>query len=211
VVEQGSAVSRQINGQVPDNPVGERRDKQGLRLMDVELGRVQADHLQPGFTLVVKHNALFTALIDRLPYPCFAVVRNPLAVLASWNSVNLPVHHGRIPAAEKYDPALQRQLQAIDDRLQRQLRILEWFQTRFRLWIPAENILRYETFVGDPCSITHALGLANPVSSPRDSRNRTYDPEILTRVFTLLMQSDRDIWQFYTPADIAALYTAALP
>ena len=61
---------------------------------------VRDRHLTPGFDLVVKHNALFTALLPDLlsAFPVYGIVRNPLAVLASWNAVNLPVKQGRIPA-----------------------------------------------------------------------------------------------------------------
>ena len=52
--------------------------------------------------LVTKQPAMFSALlpslVDRFPY--YTIVRNPLFVLASWNSVVLNVHDGRSPGAE---------------------------------------------------------------------------------------------------------------
>ena len=48
--------------------------------------------LSPRFDLVVKHPALFTALAEplRKRFRLVAIVRDPLAVLASWHSVDVP-------------------------------------------------------------------------------------------------------------------------
>jgi len=73
------------------------------------------------FDSLIKHPALFTALAQPLAriFPLFAVVRHPLAALASWQSVKLPVNEGRMPVAEAFSPELRKNLAGISDCLGR--------------------------------------------------------------------------------------------
>jgi hypothetical protein len=149
LLHDGSAPSKQRDGQVPDNPFG-ARDDHGERQQQVSIGRLQLPALpRPDFTLVVKHNAAFAALLPQLAarFETLAIVRHPLAVLASWNSVALPVRDGRVPAGERLDPALAQRLDATSDRTARQLLVLDWFFARFAHALPRERVLRYEDIV----------------------------------------------------------------
>jgi len=206
VLGRGVAMSRHQNGVVPDNPVGQVLSERGLRAMTVELGQIEAKGLDQDFTLVVKQNALFTALLPVLPFTCYAVVRNPLAVLASWNQVDLPVQRGRIPAGERYDSELLLRLEGEADRLERQLIILEWFFQRFAADVPATHILRYETFVADPACVPKVMALPCGSASVRESRNASYDIDLVRVVYERLMSSDRQLWQFYSRAAVAELF-----
>lgn len=206
VLKEGVAPARQKNGVIPENPVGDSVDASGLRQVDVNLGEIVVDDLDTNFTLVVKHNALFTALLPSLTYPCFAVIRNPLSVLASWNSVNLPVNQGRLPAGERYDSNLSLRLDSLTDRVSRQLTILEWFLTRFSQYTPTKNILRYETFINEPSSVSFSMGLSAGVIKQYQSRNTSYSNQLLENLYYRLLTTDADIWQYYTKDDVAQLY-----
>lgn len=144
-----TAPSKQVDGAVPDNPFSSTIAN-GRRALLASPGMIR---VQPpparGFTLVVKHNAAFTALLPELSsrLRVLALVRHPLSVLASWNSVDLPVSHGRLPAGERFDPALARALEPQADLLTRQLLVLDWFYSRFERILPASSILRYEEVV----------------------------------------------------------------
>jgi hypothetical protein len=145
---EGVAPSKQRDGEVPDNPFS-APDATGKRQWLVAPGLIEMAPPAPGFTLAVKHNASFTALLPELArrMRVVAVVRNPLAVLASWNTVELPVGGGRIPAGERFDPALATRLDGEPDRLQRQLIVLEWFFHRFQEAGDAIAVVRYEDIV----------------------------------------------------------------
>ena len=81
----GDAVSRSIDGVIPDNPYAAVPGPDGLRRSVVTPGTVHfAKPLDVGFRLVVKHPSCFTALLDVLVerFPCIAMVRNPLATPA---------------------------------------------------------------------------------------------------------------------------------
>ena len=146
--QEGAAPSKHRDGGIPDNPFA-APDAQGRRQGVVTHGLLEIDPPAPGFTLAIKHNASFTALLPALArrMRVVAVVRNPLAVLASWNTVDLPVRDGRIPAGEHFDPDLATRLDDEPDRLGRQLIVLDWFFRRFREAGDAIRVVRYEAIV----------------------------------------------------------------
>ncbi len=147
---RGRALSKNVDGAVPDNPVGTQRSARGLRGSIASKGWIVVDKpLSPGYALVVKHNSSFASVIDILVerFPVFGVVRNPLATISSWNSVSFNVHEGHARAGERLSPDLTARLAGIDDPLDRQLALLDWFHGRFLRYLPAEKIIRYESVV----------------------------------------------------------------
>ncbi|GGY82471.1 hypothetical protein GCM10011613_29080 [Cellvibrio zantedeschiae] len=207
----GEVYSRQKNGVVPENPVGYESAEGGLRQPETALGTISVSkNIQNAdFTLVIKHNALFTALLPELreAFPVYGIVRNPLSVLASWNSVALPVNEGRIPAGEMYSPDLADLLADTPGRIERQLHILEWFCQRFLNELP-NRILRYEDFVVDPRVIGQALSLSSPYTGniqTRASRNDAYDLVLMEQLYRRLMRFGDAIWEFYSRDQITEL------
>ena len=139
VLQRGAAIGQQVDGKSVDNFFDGERGAHGRRVRKVQLGEVRIDKpLAADFTLVIKHNAAFAALLPTLvqSFACLAVVRNPLAVLASWNSVDLPVAQGRLPAGERLEPALAEALDARPALLERQPLLLDWLFTRFSQCLP---------------------------------------------------------------------------
>ncbi len=175
-ITQGRVPSKHRDGRVPDNPIGAHADPCHGRPWLAEHGELNVDKpLNEQFTLVVKHNAAFTALLPQLAdrFEVYAIVRNPLAVLASWHSVNLPVSHGRLPAGERLDPDLGQALHSEDDLLARQIHILDWFFSRYAATLETDRVIRYEDMVASrgQClfATTRVPGL--PDASPLASRN----------------------------------------
>jgi hypothetical protein len=208
---QGEVISRQKEGVVPENPVGYEVSSSGLRQPETVLGSISVGKQiqNENFTLVIKHNALFTALLPELheAFPVYAIVRNPLAVLASWNSVALPVNEGRVPAGEMYSSDLADLLADTPGRIERQLHILEWFCQSFARELP-NGILRYEDFVADPKVIGSALSLSSPYLGSvqsRTSRNQAYDLVLMEQLYRRLMRFGDAIWHFYSRDQITEL------
>src|SRR5438270_12167885 len=119
--EEGFAVSKHVGGKVRDNSAAV--DRAGKRSRQTEHGRIEIDKpLSKEFTLAIKHPAAFTALIETLSkhFECFAIVRNPLAAIASWNSLDwFPLKDGHLPVGEKLDVDLARDLAKIADVMDR--------------------------------------------------------------------------------------------
>ena len=146
----GTATAKHAGGAIVDNNFGERRDGGGRRAERVRRGKAffQGD-LAAGFLLCVKHPGLYTALLEGLTasYRCFAMIRNPLAVLGSWNSVDISAANGRSSAAEWLRPELAQALDSIRDIGDRQVYLLSWYFERYRRLLPASAIIRYEDLV----------------------------------------------------------------
>lgn len=210
LLDTGRARTQQVGGAVPDNPFASRRGSDGKRVREAVLGDIAVDKpLSAKFTLVVKHNAAFTALLPGLAsrFETWAVIRNPLAVLASWQSVDLPVSAGRLPAGERLDAALLGRLAAQPVCEERQLMILEWFYSRYRDGLPGERVIRYETVVA---SAGEALAAATGVSVPVTplhgrNRNRLYDRSWCQASAERLLARAGAWRHFYADADVEAL------
>ena len=150
LLQTGATVTRVVQSKDQSNPYSDERRDGRLRAEISPVQRHQFNKpLRDDFLLVVKHPLAFTALLDQLTrrYPVFALVRNPLSVLASWNSVDAPVASGRAPQAEKRDGDLQRALENESDVLSRQLTLLDWQFARYERLLPPHAVIRYETVV----------------------------------------------------------------
>lgn len=168
IVAGGRAPTLQEAGQLGDQRVEREAASSGLRRPLARPGSVSVDKpLGEQFDLVIKQNALFAALLPLLVarFQCFALIRNPVAVLASWQTVDLPVNRGRVPGAERYDEGLAARLDVEQDRFQRQLIILDWFFMQFRAHLPPGRIVRYESIIdsggkvlADLLGVSHAFG-----------------------------------------------------
>ena len=163
--------------------------------------------LSPDFTLAIKHNSAFAAMLEELlpRFPCRGIVRHPLAVLASWNSVNIPVQQGWIPVGQEINPALDAALHRIEDRTERQLYILEWFFERFTNLLAREHIVRYEDTIatgGRALEIVtpHALALDEPLASK--NKNAAYDPAHVLDLGQRLLGREGAFWDFYTKESV---------
>jgi hypothetical protein len=215
ILDRGRALSLHIDGGVLGARVSDEREADGLR---VPLGRRSEIPVEPpaspDFTLVLKHPVAFTALLPILleRFDVFAIVRNPLAVLASWESVPFAQREGRLGLRPEIAPEITRRLEATGDRLQRQLTLLDWFFESYASALPRERVIRYEDIVATGGSALAPLAAsAGELSVPLVNRNAAavYDREHMREVERLLSGRDGAHWRFYTPADITEVMFAA--
>ena len=203
ILAERRASSVQVDGRLDDNRTASRRTAAGLRKLRGGWGEIAIDKpLSPHFTLLVKHNALFAALLPRLneSFPCLALVRNPLSVLASWQTVDLPVHRGRIPAGEALDRDLHRALELEPEVLGRQLVVLDWFFARFHAHLPPENVIRYEDMVeSGGLALFRRLGHAGARPAELTSRNHStlYDGAMIDTLLAALLDAGGHWTRFY--------------
>ena len=205
------AISKNVAGVVPDNPVGAGRSDAGLRQSIASKGEIVIDkELSRDFMLIIKHNSAFTAVLEGLVkrFPVYAVIRNPLATLASWSSVAFNVQRGYARAAERLDSDLKEKLAAIDDGLDRQIYLLGWFHGQFRRYLPEQSIIRYESVIesgGGALSIVRPE--AKDLSEPLESRNvsQLYDRQGILRIGERLLKSEGAYWESYTKESVERL------
>ncbi len=153
-LKDGIAPTKTDGDWTSDNFVGPPKTDGGIRK---RAGAVQAlaigKALSPDFLLCIKQPALFTALASELAkqYPLAAIIRSPLAVLASWQTVDFHIQDGRMPQAERLDPELGARLSSIENRLERQVELIGWFLSTYAK-LPEPRVFRYEDLVLDPRS-----------------------------------------------------------
>lgn len=214
ILETATAVSKSFGGKVPDNPVSGVDSITGKRIRVLDGRSISIDKpLSNEFYLAIKQPAFFTAILpDLVPLQtlsCFAVIRNPLSVLLSWNTVDMPVARGRVPAAEAFDYNLKNNLDTINDVHDRQVFLLDWFFSQYLNYLPTKNILRYEETIqsgGRSLSVIQAEALNLKEGLASKNSNSLYDQSLKEFLFKKLLQNkDGAFWEFYSEADLLAL------
>lgn len=213
ILHQKKAMSFHVNGVIPDNFFGEDKDTDGLR-KKLEGGNRSlveiTKSLSDDFILCIKDNAPFAPILKGLTsyFPCYAIVRNPLAALASWNTVKAPVNKGHLLAAEKFDPTLLNQLSHTPDKIDRQLLLLSWFFNHYYNALPFNHIIRYEDIISSNGKCLNIITpAANALNEPLYNKNNNalYNKELMKALATKLLDTDDIYWEFYSKEDIQAL------
>jgi hypothetical protein len=213
IANDGKAVSKNVSGAVPDNPFGSSRSHQGLRQSMASKGKIDIEkELSPDFWLVIKHNSAFAAVLGQLVecFQVYGIIRNPLATLASWNSVDFGGQEGHAGGAERLDPELRANLAGIADRLDRQIFLLGWFHERYRRFLPDRSVIRYESIVETG---GRALAVVQPearvLTEPLENRNanKLYDHQLMLRMGERLLQTAGGHWEFYSRESVERLMT----
>ena len=212
---QGKVISKHVGGEVPSNSYRQARSDDGLRYPVAQRGKnkgkidVQKD-LAEDFLLVIKSPAMFSALLPILVkrFPVYAIIRNPLSILASWNSIDHNLLSGHSPAAEKYDEQLRETLASITEDTERQLYILSWWYERFYTTLDRDHIIRYEDIISSGGS---ALSSITPAaqklheSLSSQNLNALYDREGMRKAGKLLLEREGAYWRFYTRESVERL------
>jgi hypothetical protein len=166
--------------------------------------------LSEDFILAIKHNAAFAYLLNKLVlrYSCYGIIRNPLAILFSWQTVDLSIHYGHIPVGEAFDSDLRETLTRIDDVLDRQLYILNWFFTKLDQNLPPERIIRYENVIASNGRTLKVITPeADSIQASLKSRNKNplYKQEQFSKIADRLLESEGTYWKYYSREDVLNL------
>ena len=207
-LDEGKVISKHVGGEVPANSYRQEKSENGLRYPIAGKGKKKGKilvrkALGHDFLLIIKSPAMFSALLPTLVkrFPTYAVIRNPLSVLASWNSIGHNLLAGHSPAAERYDERIRRELGFITDSTERQLHILTWWYEQFHRMLPENSILRYEDIVSSGgralSTITPAAKtLHEPLSN--QNLNAAYNRKEMRQLGSRLLDREGAYWRFYT-------------
>jgi hypothetical protein len=207
----GRAVSQQVEGRVLGGKYADDYGDDRPRTALASRGEIRIEkELSDSFLLVIKHTGAFTALLGALVerFRVYAVVRNPLAVLCSWQTVPFPGRDGHHPIAERIDPALASALAGIDDRVDRQLHLLGWFFDRYRALLDRDHVLRYEEIVATRGeALTAITERASALEEPLACRNRAdvYDRATMRELGRRLHEVDGAWWHYYDRESVGEL------
>lgn len=212
ILNKGNALSEHVAGRITSRKFADDYSEGRPRKAVATRGTVRIEKsLSPGFVLVAKHPSAFTVLLDPLSrrFRVYATVRNPLAVLGSWQTAPLAVRNGRATRlTERLEPELARELSRIEDRIDRQIRLLGWFFSSYDTFLPRERIIRYEALVeSGGRALSVITDRASVLDENLENRNSAaLCPRELMRVLAeRLLDSDGPYWDFYTRESVAEL------
>jgi hypothetical protein len=125
--------------------------------------------LSADFVLGVKHNALYASVLPELVrsgrFRVIAIIRDPVALMMSWRSLDLPISRGRLPAGERFWLALAELTRADLDLTEKQLRICDLLLSRFEQLADRIAVVPYEEFVTNPARLLAAAEIRHPAHS----------------------------------------------
>ena len=223
------AVSKHIGGKITAATYGEP-NAMGKRESLLEKGEVSIDkEVAEGFDLVMKHPGMFTALLPQLKhrFRCYAIVRNPLSVIASRSSIGNrpgnPTDGGgghalqgdpssrRSNSARMFDEELERQIAPVAaGTLEWKLKMLDWACEIYRRELPEANVIRYEDIIDSRGKALSAIvPAAEELDVPLESKNLNplYDRTMMLEVGEKLLRSEGAYWHFYTKESVKDLLT----
>jgi hypothetical protein len=215
IIDRGAALSLHVDGRVLGARVSDVRGADGLRVPMGKRGEISVEPpASPDFALVIKHPVAFTALLAILKerFAVFAIVRNPLAVVCSWESAPFMQREGRLGLRPAIAPAIARRLEAIEDRHERQLTLLSWFFQSYDSALPRERVIRYEDIIATGgAALAPIAPSAGDLRVPLQSRNAAavYDREHMRELGHRLLEREGAYWRFYGREEVAELLTAA--
>ena len=187
-----------------DNPVG-LEQKQGKRQVVAQRGMVTLSKFaNVPISLVVKQNAFFTAYLEQLSagFDVLCIVRNPVDVLLSWWTVNLPVARGMLPAGSNNNAILRTDLHVAQTVLEKQLVIYQWFINQFTA--SGNKVLKYEDIISsNGKALTDHFNIASPILSPLNQPVREYEESTLQALKRAVKRIlELDCSSYYTHSDI---------
>nr|MBS0038418.1 hypothetical protein [Saprospiraceae bacterium] len=207
IMDEGQAISKIKEGKIPTNPFSEgKKNRESV----VRKGRFTIEKkLSPDFKLIIKQNAHFTFLLKELKeqYPCYTVIRNPLATMASWNSINAPVSRGNLTVLKGIDPELYKRLEDIPDLIDRQLKLLDEIFSTYSI-LCDEEIIRYEEITtSGGVALTKIDPGAKELRESLENKNlaKNYDAGLIEKLASRLTKNEGAWKQFYTLSDIEQL------
>ena len=210
-VPQNELASSDGNMFLSETSVPRKSAKTG-RLISVPVQQ----NLSRNFAIGLKNLNVFALLLSEFQahFDCFAVVRNPLATLGSWHTLDHPVRSGRIVAAARIDPPLASRLAGIEDSRSRRLALLDWYHRRFIDVLGTDRIMRYEDILATNGRSLHtvfpsASSLPSLLEQPLQNHNRN---PIYGRAFeaiadteALLEDHKHACWEVYEPSEVREL------
>lgn len=207
LLKSGKAPVRAKDGQITDNAYSQDVSSRS-RVLERTMVRFDKT-LDPEFTLIMKHCAEFSLILPSLNknYECFAIIRNPLSTLASWNSVNVPVSRGKIAKLQILQPLLYEKLEKIKTLEEKQLFILDWYYDQYKI-LDKKNIITYESIIESQGEVLSAISGKNsksPEILKSKNENALYNKEKMVNILNLLTTRDGSYMEFYSKSQMEEL------
>lgn len=138
------------------------------------------EQVEDNFVLLVKAPVIFTSVLSAIlaqdAFKVLAIIRDPVATLLSWNSVNFPISQGRLPAGEQYWPELRKIAEMESNVLDKQAMIWELFARTYLNHKEKIVLIRYEDMVQDTSCVANLLNISlQTIRVENMNKNPDYD------------------------------------
>ena len=214
-LERGVVLTKHVGGRVPDNTKG---IKDGVRQRIAEKGEIEVEkELSAEFYLAIKQPGLFTAILPTLAkrFPSYAIVRNPLAIMASTSTLKQHKRRKNPPVKVRYDPDLASRLSESvargDDKIQQRLMRFDYAFERYLEELPEGHVIRYEDIVASGGkALSVIVPAARDLDEPLENKNLNplYDKRKVLEFGERLLASEGAYWRLYSRADVEHIMEA---
>jgi hypothetical protein len=179
-------------------PVRDHRAADGTPLLDGKdiAGRsllFARPGLTPDFTLAMKHDSLYTALLQTLVkfnyFKIIAIIRHPLDVIASWQKLDdFPIGRGRPPGIARFWPKALAIADSGAAPLDRMVQLYDLYLERYHELREHITIIKYEDVMQGPMLVSELFGIeilsaAAPMLQPRRGVHRSKDMDAIRKSF----------------------------
>lgn len=154
--------------------------------------------------MFIKSNTFFTAILNDLisseQYEIVAIIRNPVAVIKSWRSLNIPVSKGQLKIAEIYDDKVK-EIGLTKDLLEKQVKNLDWFYYQYFTHKDNITIIRYEDLVSSASEVlSKVMKKKASVSNSLNSMNNSshYNHSETAKIVDSINQHAEHYKHFYS-------------
>ena len=159
--------------------------------------------LSPDFTLAVKHNGPYLAILKPILdigwFRVIAIVRNPIEVIASWRALDLPISRAEMPAAAPYWPRLAEIIQSGDELLIKQAKIYDLMCRRIHNLRDRMKVILYEDMVRNPALLSDAAGVSSAPSSALIEKPPRIISDTEREVIALALRAHGEFYRHFYP------------
>lgn len=202
VLQQKQAFSAQTDQQLGQH-YSEVKTTGGLRERIVHDGLIAIDKpLDQNFTLVIKHVLPFLLNLETLigSLPIYGIVRNPMSVLASMNTL-ATLKDGYYASYREALPGLVEELEKLDDKADRMIALLSWYFEQCKPLLANQQIIYYEDLIASQGKALmpftpQAANLQEPLVSY--NANKIYGSTDILELGNKLLASDGAFWDYYS-------------
>lgn len=177
--------------------------QQHPRKASFQYGMCAVDRRMPAdFQLSIKHPNIFMATLPALLEGGFriaVVIREPVEVLRSWSSLDIPLAQGHAPAAEALDSALKEKLDQEPDVLKRQLGLLSWYFEQLAAVEDHVCVVRHEDLIARPQKVLSSWGLRDVTGLEQHVRKSRpeRDQDLAHAIYARLVATDSAALNYY--------------
>ena len=166
--------------------------------------------LTPDFLLYLKAPILYTVYLPVFKniYPTYAIIRNPLSVLGSWQSLGFFTMDSEYQLYKDLGRNEFAEIMRILNQDDRRIALLHWYFEQYKNHLPSSHIVYYEEMIRSNGKIIESIcPNARGVHWQLENKNKNqeYNHRYMKQTAKRLLNSEGAIWSFYSKESVQEL------